>query len=334
MFISSSGARRRWAFAMLAAAAAIAAAVLTTDRGAARGATSALAQLRIEGPKGNLDPGTWYVTETERLKRSRGLGCKRRKGTIEAPGATALGIAETAADASKNLPPIRVRPDDFGLFVCEIGGFVGRPFDDPRGFSGWTYWVDFAGGTQAAELEELADGEQVLWVFADFGKRKLNTGGALELSGVPPSDADGTLTVEVAKHDFGGAGTPVTGAKIKGAESVEDLGEGLYEVTVASGFTTLWAKKGKNIPSNQVDACVRANPANCPEAHGRTIVGGTGADDLSDTAGWDVIRGRGGSDVISLASGGRDEVNCGGGDDVVTGAGDDDQVAASCEEVT
>jgi hypothetical protein len=334
MFISSSGARRRWAFAMLAAAAVIAVAMLSTDRGAARGASSAIAQLRIEGPRGNLDPGTWYVTNTERLKRSRGNGCKRRRGRIEVPGATALGIAETASDVSRKLPSIRVRPDDFGLFVCEIGGFVGRPFDDPRGFSGWTYWVDFAGGTQAAELESLGGGEQILWVFADFGKRNLNTGGALELAGVPPYDADGTFTVEVSKHDFGGAGTPVAAAKIKGADSVDSLGGGLYEVTVAKGFTTLWAKKGKNIPSNRAEVCVRGNPANCPDAHGRTLVGSAAGDLLDGTAGWDSIRARGGSDAISLGSGGRDEVNCGGGDDTVTGTSDDDQIAENCEEVS
>jgi hypothetical protein len=252
MKTTASCARRRVSIAILAALASVAAA-LTAAAGspAAGGPAEVQAELRVEGPKGNLIPGRTYTTGTERVKRSKGNNCKPRKGRIRVPGATALGIAETASDDLRRLPPVRVRPDDFGLFVCEIGGFIGRPFDDPEGFSGWTYWVNYAGGTQAAELQTLEEGDQVLWVFSDFGDRNINTGDALELNGVPETDADGTFTVEVVAHAFNGTPTPRAGAKIKGAEDVQDLGGGEYEVTVGDGRSKLYAKHKPDIPSNQ-----------------------------------------------------------------------------------
>jgi hypothetical protein len=332
----TSRAQRRTTLAALIALAAIAAGA-TADAGRARGLPpSPLSQLRLEGPKANIEPGAWYVTGDESIRRSRGNRCKHRDGVIEVPGATALGIAETAAKASNKLPPLRVRPDDFGLFVCEIGGLVGRPFDDPRGFSGWTYWVDFAGGTQAAENEAVADGESVLWVFADFGEANRNTGGALELIGVPAYDADGEFTVQVVSHAFDGTPTPLAGAKIKGAESVADQGDGEYEVTVGNGFTTLYAKHKPDIASNPVEVCVRPESTSCPDAHGRVIVGSTGDDVMEGAEGWDEIRARGGADEIRIHSGGgRDEVDCGGGEDevVVLDGDTDDAIADNCEEV-
>jgi hypothetical protein len=334
MGIIRSGAQRRTTFAALLALATFTAGAAAAS-GEARGEGPVLSELRIEGPKGSLDPGTWYATGTEELKRSRGLGCRHRKGAVEVPGATALGIAETAAGADADLQALRVRRDDFGLFVCEIGGLVGRPFDHPAGFSGWTYWVDFAGGVQAAENEALAGGERVLWVFSDFGERNINTGNALELAGVPAYDADGTFEVEVLSHAYGGDATGLPGAKIEGAEDVDDLGGGAYEVTVPAGRTTLFAKHKPDIPSNRMKVCVRTSAERCPAAHGRAIVGATSGDVIEDTAGWDRIRARGGGDEISIESGGRDEVDCGRGPDLVlVNAGDDDDlIAANCEQV-
>lgn len=257
MKMTTLSARWRVAIASVAALASLAAALAAAGGSPAAGAATkgALAkveaELRVEGPRGNLVPGRTYTTGTERVKRSRGLGCRHRDGTIKVEGPTALGIAETASDESRRLPPVRVRPDDFGLFVCEIGGFIGRPFDDPDGFSGWTYWVDYAGGTQAAELETLQEGDQVLWVFSDFGERNLNTGDALELTGVPPTDADGEFNVQVVAHAFNGSPSPLAGARIKGAEDVEDLGGGSYAVTVGDGRSILYAKHKPDIPSNR-----------------------------------------------------------------------------------
>ncbi len=192
------------ALAALLALSAIAAGVTAESGRAARGIAAFTSELRIEGPKGNILPGAWYVTGDESIRRSRGLKCRHTDGREEVTGANALGIAETASRQDPSLPPVRVREDDFGLFVCELGGLIGRPFDHPDGFSGWTYWVDFAGGTQAAENEVLGGDDRVLWAFSDFGDANLNTGNALELGEVPAYDADGTFEVQVLSHTFGG----------------------------------------------------------------------------------------------------------------------------------
>lgn len=308
---------------------------IATDSGAARGTFTDTSQLRIEGPKGNLDPGTWYVTGDERIKRSRGNSCKHRQGRISVPGSTALGIAETAARTDGDLPPVRVRPDDFGLFVCEMGGLIGRPFDDPDGFSGWTYWVNNVSGAQSAENETLEGGDEVLWLFADFGSHPVNSGDVLELTGVPAYDADGTFQVQVQSHSFDGTPSAAAGTKIKGAESFEDNDNGTYDVTVGDGFTTLFAKDRPNVPSNQVEVCVDPSPSDCPSAHGRTVVGSANDDILEDTGGWDSFRTLGGDDKVDIVQGGRDRVDCGGGDDTVyrLDADTDDEIEGSCEHV-
>jgi len=332
MRITDSRAHGRTALAALLALATIAAGV-GAERGQARGTPiTPTSELRIEGPARNVDPGTWYVTPPERVKRSRGLGCRHRDGRLEVQP-SALSIAESAAAASGGMPPVRVRPDDFGLFVCEIDGRIGRPFDHPDGFSGWTYWLDFTGGTQAAENELLAGGEQVLWVFADFGPKDRNTGGALELT-APAYDADGTFIVRVQTHSFAGTATDLEGAKIKGASEVDDQGAGEYEVTVPNGFTTLFARHKPDIASNRGKVCVKPSASQCPDEHGRTIVGSADADTLPGTGGWDRIRSRGGDDHILIDDGGRDKVNCGAGDDLVrlVSADADDELAANCEE--
>jgi hypothetical protein len=296
---------------------------------------STVAELRVEGPDGALDAGTWYATGTEKLKRSKGLNCKPRSGHLKFPGANALGILDTAAGLSDGLAPARVRPDSFGPFVCEIGGVAGRPFDDPDGFSGWTYWVDFAGGTSSADLAQLDGGERVLWVFADFGSAATNSGNALELSGVPAYDADGTFTVTVVSHGFDGTPTPLEGAEITGATSVEDIGDGEYEVTVPTGTTELYAQHHPDIPSNRLEACVAAEASACPTAQGRTILGAARNDRLDGTEGPDTIRSRGGEDEIDISGGGSDRVNCGGDTDkVFLDVGDsNDDIAGNCEKV-
>jgi hypothetical protein len=300
----------------------------------AAAADDVVAELRGEGPEGPLDPGTSYVTGTERVRRSGGLDCNRRPGEIKVPGPTALGIVDSAAAVTEPLDPIRVRPDSFGLFVCEIGGLVGRAFDDPDEFSGWTYWTDFTGGTSAAEAVQLEGEERVLWAFADFGAAQTNTGEALELSNVPAYDADGSFMVTVEGHAFDGTPSPKEGAEIVGATTAVDLGEGEYQVTVPAGTTDLHAEHHPDIPSNRLQVCVDADPAACPAAHGRTLIGSTENDDLAGTPGWDVIRSRGGKDVIDLTDGGSDQVSCGGGTDkVVLNTEDiDDEIADSCEK--
>jgi hypothetical protein len=299
-------------------------------------ARQSLAQLRVEGPGETLDPGTWYVTGTEQIRRSRSSdACIRRKGTFRFRGPTALGIARTGAEHRKPLRQVRVRRDEAGFFVCEIGSIRGRPFAHPDGFAGWSYWLDFEFGSQAADLVDLDNGDRVLWVYGDFGSSMVNTGDTLELRRVPARDGDGSFEVKVVAHAFNGGTSPASGATIEGAESVTPLGSGRYEIEVGNGFSTLRATRGPDIPSNQVRTCFRADKADCPSAHGRRIFGSSRGDEIRGTKGWDRINSGKGKDRIDLTTGGDDRVHCGRGEDFVAIATDtdDDFSLRSCERV-
>jgi Domain of unknown function (DUF4430) len=299
-------------------------------------AKTALAELRVEGPDGTLDPGTWYVTGTEKIRKSRpGDTCVRDQGKLRFPGPTALGIAQTGSEHRKALRQVRVRLDEAGPFVCEIGSILGRPFTDPDGFAGWSYWFNDEFGSQSADLVSLKRGDQVLWVFSDFGSDPVNTDSVLELSGVP-ARSDGTFELEVVAHVFDGTTEPAEGAAIVGASQVTELGDGRYEVTVPDGRTTLSATRALDVPSNHVKTCVSDKPSDCPRAHGRRIFGSDKGDKIKGTRGWDKIVSGGGNDTIKLRNGGRDRVNCGAGkrDEVkLKRRDDDDRIARNCEVV-
>ena len=302
----------------------------------AAGAKPVLAELRVEGPAGALDPGTWYVTDSERIRKSRqGDACVRDQGRLDFPGPSALGIVQTGSESNRALRQVRVRLDEAGPFVCEIGGVKGRPFSDPAGFSGWTYWRNFVSGSSSADLATLASGDRVLWVFSDFGEAMTNTGDALELLGVPARDEDGSFEVRVVAHSFDGSTTPVDDASILGATEAQPLGGGRYAVTIPQGRITLTALRGPDIPSNHVKACYRADISLCPEAHGRRIFGSGERDRLRGTAGWDRIDTGPGDDRVDLRAGGRDRVSCGGGIDTVLRERDDadNRIKRNCERL-
>jgi hypothetical protein len=298
------------------------------------GARTALVELRVEGPNETLDSGTWYVTGNERIRKSKPSdACNRTTGKIRVPGPTPLALVQSAADDNRDLRQVRVRRDEAGLFVCEIGSILGRPFSDPAGFAGWSYYENYVFGSAAADQLKLKDGDQILWAFSDFGAgTPANTGPALELKRVP-ARTEGTFTARVVEHIFDGSTNPATGATIEGAQSVDELGNGRYEVTVGTGFRTLRATRGLDIASNQVETCSKPKLAKCPSAHGKTIVGSKGGDELRGTRGFDDISSRGGDDVLDLRQGGRDDADCGPGHDLVLiERGDTDNlISDSCE---
>ena len=298
-------------------------------------AKSALAELRVEGPTGTIDPGTWYVTGNERVRRGRGHRCKNRKGSQRFTGPSALTLLASAGRNNKKLRPARVRDTDFGPQLCQIGSLRSYgAFPNPNG--GFLFWINDASGSSSADLAMLRNGDRVLWHWAEFGTDpEVLTAPPLSLRKVPAGTTGTTFTVRVVEHDFGGNATPADGATITGAKSVSPLGDGRYEVTVGRGFSTLQAKRGLNVPSAPVEVCSRAKRAKCPQAHGRTIYGSDKGDRLRGTRGWDVIVSGKGNDRIDLRKPGRDRVNCGPGKDVVViKRGDrDNRIGKSCERV-
>jgi hypothetical protein len=302
-------------------------------------ARTALVELRVEGPTAALDPGTWYVTGTERVKRGRGDACRKRKGLDTYRGPNALGLLATAQGSNGKLSPVRARPTDFGPQVCQVGKL--RSFGHyPNANGGFLYWTNYVAASSSADLVKLRNRDQVLWYYAAFpavprGQDPVNMGNPLELRRVPARDADGEFEARVVIHDFDGTPAPVNDATILGAESATPLGNGEYAITVANGTSTLTAARGQDVRSNHVPVCVRAELSRCPKAHGRTIVGSGRGDELKGTRGFDRISSGGGDDRVNLRQGGRDRVKCGGGGDLVLlDRGDrDDRVADSCERV-
>jgi len=321
------------------AAFALVAVSLLAGAGSAHGA--ALAELRVEGPDGNIDPGTWYVTGGEKIKRAAKPTCQNRKGKQKFPGSTALGILGSADDVNENLRPTRFRPTSFGPQMCGLGDL--KSFGAfPAQSGGWLYHVNYTSGFSSADLATIENGDRVLWVYSVFPPdpgpptgQEVNTGRTLELIQVPAGDQDGSFQVKVIAHDFDGTPSDVNDATFTGG-SVTPVGSGgLYDVSVNQGFSTLRATRGLDVPSNPVKVCVDPVAADCPSAHGRRIVGSDAGDSLSGTNGWDVISTGAGDDDISLLNGGRDVVHCGAGRDVVTITdGDrDDTFFPECERV-
>lgn len=330
--------RRTLALFALLAAGAAALWLLTASAEAAKQKRTSLTELRVEGPSSTLDPGTYYATGPERIRRSRpGDACRRTKGTFRFRGRTALGLVQSGADRRKSLRQVRVRRDEAGFFICEIGSIVGRSFSSPQGFAGWTYRLDYEFSSLAADQQRVGGADQVLWVFSDFNQdssKQRNTGDALELRGVEPGTTDGEMTVRVVAHSFDGSTSPAEGATIDGAlTQAPGPSDGEYVITVPPNFTTLTATRGQDIASNHERTCFRPQVSECPQAHGRTIFASTGSDRFAGTRGWDRIRSLGGADRIELAQGGRDSVVCGRGrDTVVLGGGGEDRLRG-CERV-
>lgn len=314
----------------------ILATVLTTGIPAFASAKTRLAELRVEGPGVTLDHGTWYVTGPESARKSKPADdCERAAGHIAIAGPTPLSLVASGEVANADLSQVRVRMDEAGLFVCEIGGIVGRTFTDPDGFAGWIYYQDLVFGSAPADQLELAREDHILWVYSDFGTAEpANTGEVLEMLDVP-ARSDGSFTLRVREHGFDGSVDPAVGATIEGAQSVNDLGDGTYEVTVSDGFTRLRATRGLDVPSNSTKTCSLEQSSQCPKAHGRMIVGSARRDDLSGTRGFDKIDSRRGDDDIDLSQPGQDIVSCGAGEDtILLGKGDrDDQIDENCEKV-
>jgi hypothetical protein len=320
-------------------------------------ADAALTELRVEGPDGTIDPGTWYVTGTEKVRRGKGDACKRVKGKRTFGGATALGILGTAAKFNQSLAPIRVRPTSFGPQVCQVGPH--RSFGHyPNSSGGLLYYVDdpndalgYVSGFSSADLATVEDGDRVLWVYSVFPPDpgpptgdEVNTGEVLDLSGVPARDenGDGNFPVTVRKFDFGGNAADVNDATIVNVETGQSVAtptgsNGLYGVDLPSdsGFTTIQARRGLDVASAPVRVCVDSDSDACPQAHGRRVVGSAAGDVLDGTAGWDTISAGGGDDEVDITSGGRDSVHCNGGSDIVRlDSGDnDDAIFGDCEEV-
>lgn len=300
-------------------AAATAALALTAASSGPAWATPAF-KLRVEAPGATLDPGTFYApvrtVAVPRGETSGGGTCVRAGGSLPVGGRSAMGLVAAASNTSQALRPLWAVQDSFGNRICRIGPF--NETDSP--FSGWLYRVNHSAPTAAADLLEVHKGDEVLWVFANFGNG-VNTGDELVLS-APVRTQPGAVQVSVAAHQFDGItkaapdGTVVTGGAVPATTS-----GGMATLTVGPGTTTLRATgpgaAPTEIPSEPLSLCAAVRLADCPRQRGKRIVGTNRKESFKGTRGPDVIRARGGADKIKVRGGGRDVVNCGKGKDTV-----------------
>jgi hypothetical protein len=291
--------------------------------------------LRVEAPGETLDPGTLYAPRSPigapRGETPGGGNCVRSAGRIDLAGRNALGLIATASNANKELQPLWVVEDSFGRRVCRIAGFAET---DTPSFTGWLYRVNHVAPPTSAELASVEKGDEVLWVFADFGSGA-NTGAELVLD-APVRATPGTLDVGVSAVTYDGVVNPAPdGTVVSGGSSPVTTVGGRAQVPVAAGDSVLRAtgpgSAPTEIPSAGASLCVAGVLADCPSEPGRTLVGTNLRDSFKGGAGPDVVRTRGGRDKVRVRGGGSDVVDCGKGRDLVIADPSDE--LRRCEKV-
>ncbi|MBM3668306.1 MAG: DUF4430 domain-containing protein, partial [Actinobacteria bacterium] len=246
-----------------------------------------------------------------------GGNCARGPGRVDLAGRNALGLIATASNANKALQPLWVVEDSFGRRVCRIGGFSET---DTPSFTGWLYRVNHVAPPVSAELAPVKKGDEVLWVFADFGSGE-NTGDELVLE-APVRATPGLVEVSVNAISFDGRVLPAPdGTVVSGGEAPVSVAGGKAMVTLPAGVATLRATgpgaAPAEIPSAPTPVCVAASLSDCFLARGSTVVGTNLRDSFKGGGGPDVVRTRGGRDEVRVRGGGSDLVDCGNGRDVV-----------------
>lgn len=306
-------------------------------------ADDVVAELRVVAPGSELEPGTSYVTNTERIKTDPKAKCFAEDGggsgeIAKLAGPTAMGLVESSGDVNDAVDPLSVTDEfGFGLGLCAIGGV--------KADSGhyWSLTVNHEAAQVGGDQFTLADGDTVLWSLTEFPPPN-----ELELQ-APPGATPGTRNVTVVEWtcstdlpppDPVCTESPAVGATVSGGDSgVVTNASGVAAVPMAStGHYDLQATLAGRLDSNHGRVCVSGDEGACPapdDPVGRTIYGRKAADEFGGTGGWDVIRARGGDDEIRILAGGADRVNCGGGiDKVFANLGDDDDdFAGNCEKV-
>ena len=266
--------------------------------------------LRVEGPGEVLDPGTRYLTGTESLPAATDSGCRRTSRRHRVAGPTALGLLGSAFESNRELRPLGIAADEFGLRVCRIGTHVET--DVP--FTGWLYRVNHRSPSKGAALKKVGGRDEVLWYFANFGN-DVNTGDELVVR-APVRARPGTIEVRVLAFGFDGTAKPAPdGTVVRGGVAPARVSGGTARVQVRPGEAALRAVRRPDIPSAPVEVCVSADPGDCPAARGETIVGTSAGDRIRGTAGADLIRARAGADRVDARGGGADRVACGPGRD-------------------
>jgi hypothetical protein len=325
---------------MTVSIAALASLIALASFGPAVASASVGADLRVVGVSGELDDLTQYSDTTTMPTSPQaecfGAGSGGSGQGVTVPGANALGVVVEAAESRSRLNPLLLTDtfvsQGFGLGVCGIGGQVAQ------GSSFWYTKVNHTGLQVGGSQFAIKPGDQVLWYLASSFPAPLE----LVLNAPVRQPAGTPFRVQVLAYGDDGVATPAAGAVISGGASpVATDASGNAQVAMSGpGVAQLQATRGADIPSAVTAICAFQQPADCPAARGRLIVGSDGVDQITGTPGADRIKARGGKDKvralagddrIDVRGGGKDRVNCGGGQDRVK-LGKGDKAGKNCEQ--
>jgi Ca2+-binding RTX toxin-like protein len=246
-----------------------------------------------------------------------------------------LSAVEEAADATPSLQPFKVSDADFASFgslsICNIGAGT------PPGF--WFLKDDHVGNSAGADQTFVKPGDQLVYYRSpsDFSADE-----ELSLDAPARTTPGAPIVVHVGSYQGDGTLLPDAGATVSGGDAPATT-DGAGNATVAfnsEGIHTLIATEDYNdVPSQALSVCVSRVLTGCTADRGLLIVGSHEADDISGTAGDDVIKPRAGADgiralagndIVDVRGGDKDRVNCGGGVDLVKGD-KRDKFSKNCE---
>ena len=309
-----------------AALAACVFAVLAVSPAVAQAVTT---KLRVEADGHDIGPGFRYVHDSVSYTTSQDCGGSGESGSLSGP--TALGLLIQASDFTRDLRPVRISDEfDFGLLVCEVGGFAASGAD-----AYWSYKVDHV--LPEVGADQFAVGRshgEVLWYYVN-NQTGTNTGNELELV---LSDnivkAGSPVEVTVREYAFDGDVSPAAGVRLEGAGDVMTDANGRATLTFDAGKPFIRGVRGNDVQTDLLHLCVwEDSSSECRRWLTGWTAGTAGDDRIRGTANPERIAGRSGDDRInSRGDGAADSVRCGRGEDVAR-VDELDRVRRNCETV-
>jgi hypothetical protein len=180
-----------------------------------------------------------------------GAGTGGSGKAVPVKGPSALSALVQASKSTPSLRPLRLTDAfSFGLGLCGVGQAKAT-----KKLS-WYLKVDHVSPQVGGEAAKVHAGDEVLWALAPYPYPD-------ELSLVAPRvvNAGEPFQVQVFAYDEKGKKKPVAGATVTGA-SAPTGSDGKATVTLQSAGT-LFARHGKDIPSNGAFVCAGGNGVVC-----------------------------------------------------------------------
>jgi hypothetical protein len=230
--------------------------VLALSLASTAAAKAPVASLRVVGAGGKLLDEDSFGLAPVSIKASpqatcfgAGTGGNGKAVSVKSP--TALSMLVQASKSTAALRPLQLTDAfSFGLGLCNIGSSKAT-----KKLS-WYLKVNHVNPELGGESVKVHAGDEVLWALEPFPYPQ-------ELSLVAPrvATAGESFEVQVFGYNEKGKRKPVAGAVVTGA-SAPTGSDGRTTVTLQEA-QTLFARHGKDIPSNGAFVCAGGNGVLC-----------------------------------------------------------------------